>query len=99
MDEVRLTLWQRLEQAADPDTRVEEAALRNIEAERVRLLLRQLPQLERSVLAWRFGFGSIELSHRAIASRLGVSVGTAWNIEQRALAMLRRRWRPPPMAA
>ena len=99
MDEVRLTLWQRLEQVPDPNVRVDETAVRNIEAQRVRALLAQLPSPERAVLSWRFGLGCQEMSHRAVAERLGVSVGTAWNIEQRGLALLRSYWHRPAVAA
>jgi RNA polymerase sigma factor (sigma-70 family) len=75
---------------ADHSADVHEAAVASIEVARLRRAFRTLPELERRVLAWRFGLaGTEQLSIRQIATRLGLSVGTVWNLEQRGLEALR----------
>lgn len=81
-----------LEQLPDPQADVHEAAVHNLEAARLRRELRRLPDLERRVLEWHWGLDGPPLSHRQIARRLSISVGSAWNIEQRALSQLRDRY-------
>jgi RNA polymerase sigma factor (sigma-70 family) len=56
---------------------------------RVRRMLRTLPHMEQTVLRLRYGFGGEALSQQEVADRLGVVRKTAYNIEQRALQMLR----------
>src|SRR5215470_9163328 len=51
-------------------------------------LVATLPQPERAVLTWRSGPAGPRLTLRAVAANLHCSLGTAWNLEQRALAML-----------
>ncbi len=81
--------YERLGDVADPRGDVHEAAVSSIEAARVRRLVGGLPQLERHVICWRYGLGGESLSVRQVAARLGVSLGGAWKIEQRALEQLR----------
>lgn len=88
-DLIVLRAGERLEDAPDVSVDVEACVLASLEAARLRRELRRLPELERLVIAWRFGLGCPRLGHREIARRLGVAVGTAWNIEQRGLERLR----------
>ncbi len=76
-------------EVADPDADVHEAAVTNIEAARVRRLLRQLPEIERRILRWRYGIDAETLTVREIAARLGIGKSTVADIEGRALARLR----------
>jgi DNA-directed RNA polymerase specialized sigma24 family protein len=81
---------QTLHDIPDPDGDVYERVIERIDAARIRRHVRALPALEQRVITWKYGIGGVEpLSCRQIARRLGVSTGTAWNIEQRALAILR----------
>lgn len=74
----------------DHSANVEEAAEAHLEVDRLRQALRRLPQRERQVVCWRHGIGgSRELSVRQIAKRLDVPRSTVWDIEQRALNLLR----------
>jgi DNA-directed RNA polymerase specialized sigma24 family protein len=78
-----------LDELADPDGDTHEQVVSSLEAARLRRLLRNLPAVEQRVLSWRYGLNGERLAHRQVAARLGVSVGTAWTIEQRALGLLR----------
>ncbi len=84
---------QGVEDIPDQAVDVELAAVTSIEAARVRRELCRLPELERIVICWRYGIGCMPVGHREIARRLNVSLGTAWNIEQRALERLRDAYR------
>jgi DNA-directed RNA polymerase specialized sigma24 family protein len=88
---VSLKPGQQLEELADPTVDVAEEACLKAEADpfTVRRRLGLLDQPDRAVIEWRFGIRRPQLNHREIAARLGVSVGTVWTIEQRALARLR----------
>ena len=91
---------QRLEEIPDPAPDTEQQAVVNLESARLQRELRALPALEEKVLRWRFGLNGTgeELSVRQVARRLNVSTGTAWSIEQRALAMLRASFGVPAAA-
>jgi RNA polymerase sigma factor (sigma-70 family) len=78
-----------LDELADPEGDPHEQAVASLEAARLRRLIGKLPELEQRVLRWRYGLNGERLAHRQVAARLGVSVGTAWTLEQRALEMLR----------
>jgi RNA polymerase sigma factor (sigma-70 family) len=78
-------------EVADPDADVYEAAVVNIEAARVRRLVRELPDIERRIVMWRYGIGADVLTVREIARRLGIGKSTVSDIEARALARLRGR--------
>lgn len=80
---------------ADPRVDVADEACAAVEAAELRRTLGGLPSRERDVLSSRFGIGQKPRSHRAIASELDLSVGTVWNIEQRALTMLRSAYSDP----
>lgn len=73
----------------DPDADVFEAAVTNIEAARVRRLIRQLPEIERRVIRFRYGIQADQLSVREIARRLGTSPKTVTRISDRAMSRLR----------
>jgi DNA-directed RNA polymerase sigma subunit (sigma70/sigma32) len=89
-EQIRLLPGQRLDEVADPDPETQEQAIVNRERARRRRELLARPPLERRVLSWRYGLADGgELSVRQVARRLNTSVGSAWNIEQRALQMLR----------
>jgi RNA polymerase sigma factor (sigma-70 family) len=64
----------------------------DLEIARLHRRLDGLEPTQRRVLRWRYGFEGEELSHREIASRLGVSCSTAHAIEQRGLDALRRKY-------
>jgi RNA polymerase sigma factor (sigma-70 family) len=73
---------------------VDEIAVAQLEAERLRHAVRRLDPLQARVVIWRYGLAvgaesPAPLSHRQIAKILGRSVGTVFNIEQRALRALR----------
>jgi RNA polymerase sigma factor (sigma-70 family) len=84
-----LTFSSALERLPDPDADVHEAALLNLETARLHRELNRLSEPDRHVIAWRYGIGCQPLSLRQIAKRLGIALGSAWNIEQRALNQLR----------
>jgi RNA polymerase sigma factor (sigma-70 family) len=86
---LQLPAGSSLDQLPDPDVDVCDAVVANLEAARIRRLVAQLPPAERAVIRWRYGLGGDRLTHREIAARLGISVGGAWNLEQRALELLR----------
>lgn len=69
----------------------EEQALANIQAARVRRLVRGLPEVERRVVAWHYGIGCAPATFAQIAERLGISAPTAYRIERRAIGRLRSR--------
>lgn len=73
----------------DPDADVFEAAVTNIEAARVRRLVRQLPEIERRVIRWRYGIQSEQLTVREVAHRLGTSPRAITRISDRAISRLR----------
>jgi len=65
----------------------------------VRRMVRSLPTLERLVITWRFGIDCDPLSASVIAQRLNMSRKAVYNIEQRALGMLRDDPRLPSLRA
>ena len=84
-----LTLNELLKELPDPDVDVHHTAVTNIEAARVRRLVRTLPALERRVVVARFGLAGPALSCRETAVRLGLSRTGVSRIERRALNRLR----------
>jgi DNA-directed RNA polymerase specialized sigma subunit len=76
---------------AVPDKRgdAHQQLVTSLESGLLRRRVRALPMLERLVICWRYGLLGERLVVREIAERLGVSVGTAYNLEQRGLARLR----------
>ncbi len=93
-----LTLGQLLEELPDLDHDVHEAAVINIEAARVRRFVRNLPMLERKVIAARYGLTGEPMSCRQLAARLGISRSSISAIEQRALERLRGMYELPDAA-
>jgi len=83
------TISAALEHIPDPEADVHEAAMINLEAARLHRELSRLPEPDRHVIEWRYGLGCKPLSLRQVAKRLGIALGSAWNIEQRALDQLR----------
>lgn len=74
----------------DDSTDLQEIVEGREEVARLREALRRIPKRERQVICWRRGIaGSRELSVREVARRLGVSTGTAFKLEQRAISLLR----------
>lgn len=78
---------ERVDEAPGP----EEAALRSVESERARALLRELPTQQRHLVVLRILVG---LSADETGSALGMSSGAVRVAQHRALARLRRRVRP-----
>jgi RNA polymerase sigma factor (sigma-70 family) len=91
-DVLRLPAGCRPEDLPDPGANTEESVLFELDAQRLRRLLDALPESEHRVLRWHYGLDGEPIPLRDIAERLGVSLGTAHNIEQRALAILRGQW-------
>jgi DNA-directed RNA polymerase specialized sigma24 family protein len=75
-----------------PEADVHGAAVRNIEAARVRRLLPALPAREHLVLALHFGVGCQEQTWPQIAERLGVCEKTAHSLKKRGIDRLRAAW-------
>src|SRR3954447_24914376 len=76
-------------EVVDPSADVHDIAVANIEAARVRRLIRELPEIERRVVRWRYGIEAEVLTVREIAGRLGIGKSTVSDIEKRALVRLR----------
>ena len=95
---VAVTAGQLVQQLPDPDADVQDAAVINIEAARVRRFVRALPMLERKVIAARYGLTGEPLSCRQVGVRLGLSRSTVSDIEQRALQRLRGMYDLPDAA-
>lgn len=86
----RETYRDLLAQAPDPLVCVDEEAAAHVEARDLRRRIRcLLPARERCVLALHYGLAGEEFGFRAIATTLGISVGTAHAIERRGLERLR----------
>lgn len=75
----------------DLDADVHTAVIASIEAAWVRRLIRELPDIERRVVRWRYGIEAEALTVRQIAARLGIGKSTVSDIEHRALDRLRTR--------
>ncbi len=86
---ISLRPGQTLEQLADPDVDVHEAAVVSIERARLLRAVRALPMVERKVLAGRYGLGCDAMTCRELGRTLGISASGVVAIEQRALARLR----------
>jgi RNA polymerase sigma factor (sigma-70 family) len=76
----------------DPAADTEDIVLAELDVQRLRHLLANLPEVDRRVLRWSYGFDGDPLTLRQIATHLGVSLGTAHTIKHRALAVLRGQW-------
>jgi RNA polymerase sigma factor (sigma-70 family) len=94
----QMTLGHLLEKLPDLDADVHEAVVVNLEAARVRRFVRQLPVLERKVIASRYGLVGDEMSCRQLAETLGISRSNVSAIEQRALDRLRGMYDIPEAA-
>lgn len=80
---------QQLEDVSDPDSEIAEASILRAQVRELYVHLATLPPRERQVIGWRAGLaGGPELSVRAIAKRLGCSVGHVHALEKRGMAHL-----------
>ncbi|SRR5581483_4270761 len=96
---VHLPVGRDIKNLRDRDVDVEETAIASIEAARVRRFVRALPEIERRVIRWRYGLGCPELSFQEIADRLGMGKTTVFDVERRAIEMLRGFYEQEPLAA
>lgn len=79
--------------AIDSKPDVHDRAVINIEVARLYRAMKRLPRLERRVIEHRYGLGEVEeLSTRQIARKLGIPRSTVWDVEQRALELLRQNF-------
>ena len=67
----------------------EDAVARQSDGERLALLLAELPERERELLALKYGAG---MTNRAIATAVGLSESNVGTIVHRAVQTLRTRW-------
>jgi len=67
----------------------EDQAVQSSDGERLSLLLQQLPERDRELLAMKYGAG---LTNRAIAAATGLSESNVGTIVHRAVQVLRERW-------
>lgn len=77
-----------------PDPAVmEDDCERRVEAERLRRLIRTLPERERCLITWRYGLdGAPPRTQQQVAARLGVSRSYVSRLEKRVVTQLARRW-------
>ncbi len=71
----------------------EEQALQQSDADRLELLLKQMPPRERELIALKYG---AEMTNRAIARATGLSESNVGTILHRAVEDLRAQWDPSP---
>lgn len=77
-----------------PDPAVmEDDCERRVEAERLRRLIRTLPERERCLITWRYGLdGAPPRTQQQVAARLGVSRSYVSRLEKRVVTQLAQRW-------